>query len=180
MRPSLCILRVASLAGLALAAAPTHAQRVAARSDLTSLLGATAVTEDFEDVTFAGPSLFLRAPVLNQATTAPGFPAGRIAPGLAFDNGNDGHEFFAARPDFGLASRTYVASSSEADILLAGGVQAVGLTMIARFFSNPQLGSVTFYGAGGRPSGASRRGSPRWRRRSSGGRARATPSPAWR
>lgn len=145
--------RLLPVLALVASATPALAQRVTARADLASYLGATAATEDFEDVAFAGASFFLRVPVLNAATSAPQFPAGRIAPGLEFDNPNNGHEFFAARPEIGLATRTYVASSSEAEIFLPGGVRAVGLDLVARFFSNPQAGSVTFYGAGGQTIG---------------------------
>lgn len=153
MRPHFLLSRVAPLLALVLSTTPALAQRVTARTNLNSFLGATAVTEDFEDVAFNGTSLFLRVPVLNALTSAPQFPVGKIAAGLDFDNANDGHEFFAARPDIGLSSRTYVAHSSEAEILFSGGVRAVGLDMVARFFSNPQQGSVIFYGAGGQMIG---------------------------
>lgn len=153
MRPSFSGVRLAALLGLVLSASPVLAQRVGSRADLATYLGASAVTEDFEDVTFSGASLFLRAPVLSAATSTPQFPAGRIAPGLEFRNGNEGHEFFAANPGIGLATRTYVGYSSEAEILLPGGARAIGLDMIARFFANPQPGSVTFFGAGGQTIG---------------------------
>lgn len=153
MRQRFLLSRLAPLLTLVAIATPAFAQRVATRSDLYSVLGPTATTEDFEDVTFDGTSLFLRVPMLDASTSAPQFPAGRIATGLAFDNANNGHEFFAARPDIGLASRTYLAHSSEAEVMFTGGVRAVGLDMVARYFSNPQQGSVIFFGAGGQTIG---------------------------
>ncbi len=66
-----------------------------------------------------------------------------------------GFPTWAPRAAPGLTSRTDTAGSGNLEMLLPGSVRAVGLDMIARYFANPQAGSITLFGAGDRIVGRS-------------------------
>ena len=74
MRPTVYLPRAAAAALLALAATASdaHAQRVATRADLATILGATARTETFDDVTDPARGVYAMSTHLPQP--GPGLP----------------------------------------------------------------------------------------------------------
>ena len=140
-------------AALTLAATSAQAQRVASRADLNAFLGATAVTESFEDVP-AFPSWVVGfgagIPRLDATTNRPGLPAGTIVPGLAFTNGNGIHYFHqptAGTAHLGYTSKTYAPGRNIWDMLLETGARAVGFDLFANTGLSFTAGTITFFGA---------------------------------
>ena len=143
-----------------LAAASVHAQQLTRRADLLDVLGAGAVTEDFEDVAFP---TWVKAygsgiPRIDANTDLPGLAAGAIAPGLAFANANGTHWFYQPTAEvshLGLASKAYAAGHWVNDMLLLGGSRAVGFDLMEfASVSGSPVGSIRFYGADDRLLGS--------------------------
>ncbi|MDF1506068.1 PEP-CTERM sorting domain-containing protein [Roseisolibacter sp. H3M3-2] len=146
MRPTV-FLSSAAAALLALAAPPAaEAQQVATRADLAAILGATARTETFDDVT--DPARGVYAATTHGTTPGAGLPltgetvlrdrgAGLIEPGLAFSNANNGHWFWPAGwGSYGNASTVYSGSHATQDVAFTTPTRAFGLDLYV-FASQP-------------------------------------------
>lgn len=121
-----------------LAAAPLHAQRLAARADLLSVLGSSARTETFEGIT-TGANVYALSSVarLDANTVFPGRGAGLIEPGVGFSNANNGHWFYPASYGwFGNPSALYAGSAGEMDATFDAPTRAFGVDLRV-FFSAP-------------------------------------------
>jgi hypothetical protein len=94
---------------------PAHAQRLTTRADLLSVLGGTARTETFDDVTTTADVYALSAtPSLDASTVFPGVGAGRIEAGVAFSNRNNGHQFFGWQHDGGISRVHFAGGTNDA------------------------------------------------------------------
>ena len=144
---------LATCCGLLLAAGAArraHAQRLATRADLHSVLGGTARTETFDDVTTAaGVHALSAVPSLDASTVFPETGAGRIEPGVAFSNRNNGHWFFpGSYAWYGNPSRVYAGSDTQMDMTFAAPTRAFGVDLWV-FWSAPIGATVSIYDPAG-------------------------------
>jgi hypothetical protein len=163
MRPTVYLPAVAA-ALLAAAAPAARAQQVATRADLAAILGATARTETFDDVT--DPARGVYAATTHLPQPGPGLPltsetdlrdrgTGLIEPGLAFSNANNGHWFWPAGWGFfGNASTVYSGGHHTQDIAFTAPTRAFGLDLYV-FWSQPIATTISVFDVGGQLVGSS-------------------------
>ena len=148
---------------LAAVAAPSaaRAQRVATRADLAALLGASARTETFDDVTDAARGVYAASTYENSvgvpltgATTLRDRGPGLIEPGLAFSNQNNGHWFWPTGWGwFGNASTVYSGGHTTYDVAFTTPTRAFGVDLYV-FWSQPIGTTISMFDAGGQLVGA--------------------------
>jgi hypothetical protein len=129
---------------------PAHAQRLTTRADLLSVLGGTARTETFDDVTTTADVYALSAtPSLDASTVFPGVGAGRIEAGVAFSNRNNGHWFFpASYAWYANPSRVYAGSDAQMNVTFTTPTRAFGVDLWV-FWSMPIGTTVSVYDLAG-------------------------------
>jgi len=163
MRPTVYLPRAAA-ALLVLAGAPAaHAQQIATRTDLATILGATARTETFDDVTDPARGVYAMSTHLPQpgpglpltsATDMPNRGTGLIEPGIAFTNPNNGHWFAPAGWGFfGNTSTVYGGTHREQDLAFTMPTRAFGVDLYV-FASQPIATTISVFDLGGQLVGS--------------------------
>ena len=163
MRPTVYLPRAAA-ALLVLAGAPAaHAQQIATRTDLAAILGATARTETFDDVTDPARGVYAMSTHLPQpgpglpltsATDMPNRGTGLIEPGIAFTNPNNGHWFFPTGWGFyGNTSTVYAAGHHENDLAFTAPTRAFGVDLFV-FYGQPIATTISVFDLGGQLVGS--------------------------
>ena len=157
------VARVVLGASLAAAAAPctVHAQRVSTRADLAAILGATARTETFDDVTDAARGVYAASTYANSvgvpltsATDLRDRGPGLIEPGLALSNQNNGHWFWPTGWGwYGNASTVYAGGHGTYDVAFTTPTRAFGVDLYV-FWSQPIGTTITMFDAGGQLIGS--------------------------
>lgn len=165
MRPTVYMPRAVAgaLLALAVAAPAARAQRVETRADLATLLGATARTETFDDVTDPARGVYAASThgsqpgaglPLTSETVLPNRGAGLIEPGIAFSNLNNGHWFWPAGWGwYGNTSTVYAGGHSTQDITFTSPTRAFGVDLYV--FSSMGVGAtITVFDVGGQLVGS--------------------------
>ena len=164
MRPTVYLPRAAAaLLALAATATTASAQQIATRTDLAAILGATARTETFDDVTDPARGVYAMTTHLPQpgpglpltsATVMPDRGTGLIEPGLAFTNPNNGHWFFPTGWGFyGNTSTVYAASHQENDLAFTTPTRAFGVDLFV-FYGQPIATTISVFDRGGQLVGS--------------------------
>ena len=163
MRPTV-YLSSAAVALLVLAGAPAaHAQQIATRTDLAAILGASARTETFDDVTDPARGVYAMSThnpqpgpglPLTNATDMPNRGTGLIEPGLAFTNPNNGHWFWPTGWGFfGNTTTVYGAGHNESDITFTSATRAFGVDLYV-FAGQPIAATISVFDLGGQLVGS--------------------------
>ena len=158
-------LRLRSVLAALLVAAPAAApaQRVDTRADLAAILGATARTETFDDVTDPQRGVYAASSYdanghgtsLTSETNLPNRGPGLIEPGLAFTNGNNGHWFWPAGwGSFGNTSTVYAGGHTTYDVAFTAPTRAFGVDLYV-FWWQPIATTISMFDAGGALIGSS-------------------------
>lgn len=163
MRPTVYMPRAVAGALLALAAAApvAGAQRVETRADLATILGATARTETFDDVTDPARGVYATSLYengvgvpLTSESVLPNRGAGLIEPGIAFSNLNNGHWFWPAGWGwYGNTSTVYAGGHSTQDITFTSPTRAFGVDLYV-FSSVGIPATISVFDVGGQLVGS--------------------------
>ena len=163
MRPTVFLSSTAAAALLAVAAPAAHAQQIATRADLATILGASMRVETFDDVTDATrgvyattthPSLPGGSYALTSETPMQDRGPGLIEPGIAFSNPNNGHWFWPTGWGwYGNTTTVYGAGHRESDITFTSPTRAFGVNLYV-FASQPIATTLTFFDLGGQLIGS--------------------------
>ncbi len=163
MRPTV-YLSSAAAALLALAGVPAaHAQQIATRTDLATILGATMRVETFDDVTDPARGVYSTSTsngqagtitALTSATNMPNRGTGLIEPGIAFSNANNGHWFAPAGwGTYGNTSTVYGGTHREQDLTFTAPTRAFGVDLFV-FWSQPIATTISVFDLGGQLIGS--------------------------
>ena len=142
---------------LALASTPgvSQAQHLSSRDQLLMVLGSTARTETFDEMTTKGNIVAFSNPRLDATTVIPGVGAGAIEEGISFTAPNNGHWFFPpSYAWYGNATGLYAGGGRELNIWFGSPTTAFGLDLWV-FWHSSIATTISVYGLDGQLVSAS-------------------------
>lgn len=136
---------------LALAGTPgvSQAQHISSRDQLLMVLGSTARTETFDEMTASGNVVAKSAPRLDATTEIPGVGAGAIEEGVSFTTENNGHWFFPSNYGwYGNTSGVYAGAGRSLNVWFSAPTTAFGLDLWV-YWQSAIATTVSVYGLDG-------------------------------